>query len=39
LNTLKDKTPLKYIDPAKALDNGEKWLKSYEEIVIKRAKS
>ena len=39
LTTLKDKTPLKYIDPAKALDNGEKWLKSYEEIVIKRAKS
>jgi iron(III) transport system substrate-binding protein len=39
LTNLKEKIPLKYIDPAKALDNAERWTRSYEEIVTKRAKS
>lgn len=29
--------PLKFIDPALALDMNEKWLKTYEDIVTKRA--
>jgi iron(III) transport system substrate-binding protein len=30
--------PVKFIDPGKAIDNQDKWLKQYDEIVLKKAR-
>ena len=30
--------PLKFIDPVKALDMQEKWMRSFDEMIVKRAK-
>lgn len=30
--------PLKYIDPAKALDMQDKWLRNFDEMIVKKAK-
>lgn len=30
--------PIKYIDPQRALDQQQKWLKSFEEIIVKKAR-
>lgn len=38
IDNMYSKTPLKFIDPGKALDSQEKWLKMYDEAVIKKAK-
>jgi iron(III) transport system substrate-binding protein len=32
------KTPIKFVDPAQALDMQDKWVKTYEEVVTKKAK-
>ena len=38
IENMYSKTPLKFIDPGKALDSQEKWMKMYDEAVIKKAK-
>jgi hypothetical protein len=32
------RVPLKFIDPAMALDHQDQWTKAYEEVVIKPAR-
>ncbi len=38
VNTVLNKMPIKFIDPAVILDEGEKWRKLYDEIVTQQAK-
>jgi iron(III) transport system substrate-binding protein len=38
IETPLSKLQLKFIDPARALDMQEKWMKTYEEVITKRAK-
>jgi iron(III) transport system substrate-binding protein len=38
LGTQFAKTPLKFVDPGQALDMQDKWLKTYEDVITRKAK-
>ena len=38
IESLYSKTPMKFIDPGKALDSQEKWQKMYDDVILKKAK-